>query len=148
MARFVTTVESAATPAVAFELIADFSNIRSWDPGIASVRRIDDGPVTVGSRYLVESAFGPRRIPLEYEVLEWEPPTRAVLEAKTRDFDSYDVITVDATAAGSAVTYDADLRLHGIRRVLDIPLIAAFQIIGRRAEAGMRRELSKIAHGQ
>ncbi|NQU37102.1 MAG: SRPBCC family protein [Actinobacteria bacterium] len=145
MARFVTTVESSATPADAFELIANFSNIMSWDPGIGSAKRLDSGPIEVGSRFLVESVFGPRRIPLEYEVLEWIAPNFAVLQARTRDFTSYDVISVSKVPGGSAVTYDADLRLHGVRRVFDLPLLAAFQIIGRRAESGMRRELAKVA---
>ena len=78
MARFVTTVESSATPEAAFDLIT-----------------------------------------------------------------SYDVISVAAISGGSAVTYDADLRLHGARRIFDLPLLAAFRVIGRRAESGMRRELAK-----
>lgn len=145
MARFVTTVESGATPSDAFNLIADFGNIMSWDPGIGSVERLDSGPIKVGSRFRVESVFGPRRIPLEYEVLDWTAPQRAVLQASTRDFTSYDVISVAKTSNGSAVTYDADLRLHGFRRVMDLPLLAAFQVIGRRAEAGMRRELNALS---
>ena len=144
MARFVTTVESGATPEQAFDLIADFSNIMSWDPGIGSTKRLDDGPIDAGSRFRVESVFGPRRIPLEYEVLEWIAPNFAVLQAQSRDFTSYDIISVTKTPRGSAVTYDADLRLHGFRRIFDLPLLAAFQVIGRRAESGMRRELNAI----
>jgi hypothetical protein len=143
VARFVTTVESSATPEAAFDLIADFGNIMAWDPGIGSAERLDDGPLGVGSRFRVESVFGPRRIPLEYEVLEWVEPKFAVLQASSRDFTSYDVISVATISGGSAVTYDADLRLHGARRIFDLPLLAAFQIIGRRAESGMRRELAK-----
>jgi len=144
MARFATTVESGATPEQAFGLIADFSNIMAWDPGIGAAKRLDSGPIEVGSRFLVESVFGPRRIPLEYEVLEWIEPSFAVLQARTRDFTSYDIISVAKTPRGSAVTYDADLRLHGVRRIFDLPLLAAFQVIGRRAESGMQRELNAI----
>jgi hypothetical protein len=144
VARFVTTVESGATPEQAFDLIADFSNIVSWDPGVGSAKRLDSGPIDVGSRFRVESVFGPRRIPLEYEVLEWIAPNFAVLQARTRDFTSYDIISVKKTPRGSAVTYDADLRLHGFRRIFDLPMIAAFQVIGRRAESGMRRELNTM----
>ncbi len=144
MARFVTTVESTAPPKAAFDLVADFSNIMSWDPGVSSAERLDDGPLGVGSRFRVVSVFGPRRLPLEYEVLEWIAPSFAVLQASNRDFTSHDVISVARTPKGSAVTYDADLRLHGARRIFDLPLIAAFQVIGRRAGSGMRRELNKL----
>ena len=144
VAHFRTTVESAASPAEAFELVADFSNLTRWDPGIVSSRRVDSGPLVVGSKFEVVSAFGPRRIHLEYEVLECEAPTRAVLVARTSDFVSHDEITVAPAPGGSAVTYDAVLELNGLRKVFDLGLQATFQIVGKRAEAGMRRELNLI----
>ena len=88
MAHFRTTVESAASPAVAHALVADFSNITDWDPGVVSAERLDSGPL------------------------------------------------------GSAVTYDALLELNGLRKVLDPALNVTFQLVGRRAEAGMRRALA------
>jgi len=145
MAHFRTTVESAASPAQAFDLVADFSNITEWDPGVVSSERLDVGPLGIGSRFRVVSAFGPRRIPLEYRILEWNPDHRAVLEAQTRDFRSYDVISTDPTPIGSAVTYDALLELNGLRKVFDPALRAAFQVIGRRAESGMRNALRVAA---
>lgn len=146
MARYLTTIESKATADAAFDLIADFSRITQWDPGVVSGKRLDIGPISVGSRFEVVSAFGPRRIPLTYEVLEWERPHRAVLQARTRDFTSYDVITVaDLAGSGSEVTYEANLNLHGVRRLADPLLRAALEVIGRRAEAGIRRALKDEA---
>ncbi|MEI8082814.1 MAG: hypothetical protein WCI74_13325, partial [Actinomycetes bacterium] len=84
------------------------------------------------------------KIRLEYEVLECEVPKMVVLQARTSDFVSRDVITVVATPGGSTVTYDAVLELNGVRKVFDLGLQAAFMIVGKRAEAGMRRELDKI----
>ena len=142
MARYLTSIESKATADDAFDLIADFSRITAWDPGVVSGKRLDDGPIAVGSRFEVLSAVGPRRIPLTYEVLEWDRPHRAVLQARTRDFTSYDVITVaDLAGSGSEVTYEANLSLHGVRRLADPLLRVALQIIGRRAEGGIRRAL-------
>ncbi|MBP7971207.1 MAG: SRPBCC family protein [Candidatus Nanopelagicales bacterium] len=145
MAHFRTTVESAASPSAAHALVADFSNIADWDPGVVSAERLDSGQLGVGSRFRVVTAFGPRRIPLEYEVLEWDFDHRAVLEARTRDFRSYDVISTAPTPLGSAVTYDALLELNGLRKVLDPALNVTFQLVGRRAEAGMRRALRAAA---
>ncbi|MGV1036666.1 MAG: SRPBCC family protein [Candidatus Nanopelagicales bacterium] len=145
MAHFRTTVESAASPAEAFALVADFSNIAQWDPGVISSERLDSDSVGVGSRFRVISAFGPRRIPLDYHVLEWNPNHRAVLEARTRDFRSYDVISTAPTTLGSAVTYDALLELNGVRKILEPVLSATFQIVGRRAESGMRKALRTAA---
>ena len=77
-------------------------------------------------------------------------PRRVRLVATTPDFSSHDTITVVPEGSGSAVTYDADLRLVGARRVLDLPLHAAFQVIGRRAQGGLRAALADLAarHGE
>jgi|JI10StandDraft_1071094.scaffolds.fasta_scaffold02476_24 hypothetical protein len=142
MARYLTSIESTATAEQAFDLIADFSRITQWDPGVVSGKLLDAGPIKVGTRFEVVSAVGPRRIPLTYEVLEWNRPSRAVLQATTRDFTSYDVITVtDLAGSGSEVVYEANLTLHGIRRLGDPFLRVGLQVIGRRAEAGIRRAL-------
>ncbi len=146
MARYRTTIESKASANDAFNLICDFSRISEWDPGVVSGKHLDTGPIKVGSRFEVVSAFGPRRIPLTYEVLEWDPPNRAVLQAVTRDFTSYDVISVeDLAGSGSELTYDATLRLHGPRKLFEPALAASFLVIGRRAESGIRQALKRQA---
>ena len=145
MARYRTTIESRAAAADAFDQICDFSRITEWDPGVVSGKRLDSGPIKVGSTFEVVSAFGPRRIPLTYEVLEWERPNRAVLQAVTRDFTSYDVITVDDLAgSGSELTYDATLRLHGPRKLFEPALALTFVVVGRRAESGLRMALKQL----
>ncbi len=146
MARYRTTIESKASADDAFDLICDFARITEWDPGVVSGKQIDAGPITVGTTFEVVSAFGPRRIPLTYEVLEWDRPNRAVLQAVTRDFTSYDVISVDDLAgSGSELTYDATLRLHGPRKLFEPALAASFVVIGRRAESGIRKALKRQA---
>ena len=43
---------------------------------------------------------------------------------------------------GCVVTWDAELRLRGPRRLLDLPLRAAFGRIGSQAEQGLAERLS------
>jgi hypothetical protein len=43
--------------------------------------------------------------------------------------------------AGARVTYDATMRLRGPLRALDAALVPVFLRVGRRAEAGLRRDL-------
>ena len=49
--------------------------------------------------------------------------------------------------AASSVTWDADLRLRGIRRVLDLPLRAIFHRVGEDARNGLRERLCKSELG-
>ena len=49
MTRLHETVETALPIEPAFAFIADFANNPAWDPGTAAARRLDSGPVGVGS---------------------------------------------------------------------------------------------------
>jgi len=142
MARYVTTIESALPAEEAFALLAHFDSVAQWDPGVATAERLDAGELRVGSSFRVVAALGPRRLPLTYVIGEYVPSQRVALSAVTGDFTSYDVITVEPAQGGSRVTYDATLRLHGWRRAAEPWLRAAFAVIGRRADAGLRRALN------
>ena len=137
MAHFRTSAVSPATAAEAFDFMANFQNLADWDPGVSTSYRLDDGEIGIGSTFHVDSVIGPKTIPLVYEVVEYDAPRRIVLQASTGDFTSYDVLDVDEHEGGVVITYDATLTLHGYRRIFDPLLAAAFQIIGRRAAAGL-----------
>jgi len=125
-----------------FAYLADFSNTAQWDPGVVSARKLGDGPVAVGSEFEVVSKFLGREVPLTYRVVQYDPPSRVVLEAGNDDLRSLDTITLEKTARGTRLTYDANLSLQGIRYVADFALHLAFQWIGRRAVAGLRAALA------
>lgn len=150
VAHYRTTLHSTAAVTVIFDRLADFASVADRDPGVSEARLISGDPGQVGARYAVVARFGPRRIPLEYEVVTREDPRddqpgRVVLVADAGSFTSHDTITVAAAGPTSEVTYDAELTLRGVGRILDIPLHLAFQVIGRRAEAGLREELAHLA---
>jgi hypothetical protein len=154
MARFSTTLQTTASASLVLDHLADFATVGDWDPGITEADLVSGEPGQVGARYLVMAAFGPRRIPLEYVVIDRvhviaDEPGRVVLRAETGSFTSDDTITVSPTATGCQVEYDAVLTLRGLGRVMDWPLHQSFQVIGRRAEQGLRAELESLAaaHG-
>ncbi|HYO85340.1 MAG TPA: SRPBCC family protein [Dermatophilaceae bacterium] len=149
MAHFRTTLSSTAPVTVAFDHLADFASVADWDPGISEAHLTSGAPGQVGARYAVASQFGPRRIPLEYQIVTREDPHedqpgRVVLVADGGSFTSHDTITVRPGPLGAEVTYDAVLTLRGLGRIMDIPLHLAFQVIGRRAETGLRQELARL----
>ena len=149
MAQFRTTLTCGAPVTVAFERLADFAAVAQWDPGIAEAQLTRGTAGQVGAHYRVVSQFGPRRIPLTYQIVSRDDPQedragRVVLVADGGSFTSHDTITVGSGPQGTEVSYDAQLRLHGVTRTMDLPLHLAFQVIGRRAESGLREELARL----
>lgn len=152
MAHYRTTLTTTAPVTETFDHLADFASVAIWDPAIPEARLTSGEPGQVGARYAVVAQFGPRRIPLEYEVVARRDPGPdhaggVDLVADGGMFALHDTITVGPTAQGTEVSYDAQLTLRGLARVMDIPLHLAFQVVGRRAESGLRRELDRLALG-
>lgn len=141
MPHYRTIIASSLQPEAAFAELADFSSSERWDPGVTSARRLDDGPLGVGSRFEVISHFAGRDVPLVYELVEFEPDRRLVLRAESDTLVGLDTITFEPSDGGSSVTYDADLRLKGFLRLLDPVLGIAFRRIGDRARDGLRQTL-------
>ncbi len=149
MARYVTTVHSPAPAAEVFAYLADFATIAQWDPGVSDAALLTGSAGQVGAVYTVRTSSFGFAIPLNYTILQAEPPTdttagRVVLEAQTHDFRSYDVITVTPLPDGCEVTYDADLALQSWRRPFDPLLRLAFTVIGTRARNGLREAVQQL----
>ena len=141
MARYVTTIRTAMPPQEAFDYMADLRNFAEWDPGVKSVRQVQGsggGPDAVFD--VTVAGVGPD-LTLRYVTEEHDTPRNLLVVARSAVFTSIDRITVEPDGTGSAVTYDADLRLNGVLRVGDLGLRLMFNRIADRAAAGLRRVL-------
>lgn len=146
MARYVARVRTPWPADEAFALVSDMRTFASWDPGISAVEQVAGDGAGVGAVYDVHVWALPRDITLRYETEYYEPPTNegagvVRLVARSTLLTSVDVITVTPVRGATEVVYDADLRLNGPLRVGDLGLRAAFQVIGARAQAGLRHAL-------
>jgi uncharacterized protein YndB with AHSA1/START domain len=72
------SVEIDATPEEAWEVVANPRNLPHWDKHIVSVS-MPDGELTPGVRYETVMSFVGVRATVPCEILEWEPPWRAVI---------------------------------------------------------------------
>lgn len=124
-----------------FTRVADFAKAEAWDPGVVRGRRLTGGPLREGTEFEIVARFLGRDVPLRYRVAELSPPHRLVLEAETAWIRSVDTITCEPTARGTALTYEAHLVPKGPLYLGDLGLHLAFQVIGRRAIAGLERWL-------
>ena len=141
MARYVVTVHTPMAPDQAFGFLADLRRFPEWDPGVSRVIRVQGETGEVGATYDVTIA-GRWPTVMRYVVTESDPPRSVRCVATTRWLRSDDRITVEPTATGAAVNYDAVLTLRGPLGLLDPLLARAFRGIGDRAAAGLRAALA------
>ena len=144
MARYQGTITSPLPPEEVWRYLADLRSVAEWDPSVAGARLIYGEPGTVGARYEVDVNFLHRTLTLPYITVETEPPHRVAFSADTGAVSVHDEARIAPIhAGGSSVTWDADLRLNGSGRMLDLPLRVAFNRIGSRAEFGLANRLNE-----
>ena len=142
MARYVTKIESTRSQVEAFAYMADFANARLWDPSVSEARPVGEAPIGIGSAFDLVARFGGRDVSLRYEIIEYDPPRRVVLEAQRPGFVSRDTITVEPAESRSVVRYDATLAFGGIGRLFDPIMQRIFNRVGARATLGMKTALN------
>ncbi len=145
MTRLHERIETTLPIETAFDYVADFANAQEWDPGVASARRIDDGPVAVGARYDLGVRMGGRVALMEYRITELDRPRRVVLVGTGSNVDAVDDIRFERSGAGTVIDYTADIRLGGLLRIAQPFLGGSFAKIARDAANGMERTLAARA---
>jgi hypothetical protein len=151
MLRYVARFTTEVPRDQAFFDLSHFDRAVEWDPGVAEGTMLTPEPVRRGSRFGLRAGFLGRTVPMEYEIVEFEPTTRVVLQADTPFVRSIDTITFASlprpSAAGTGrseatvVSYDARLEPKGAARFATPLLALAFRRIGDRAAAGLRERL-------
>lgn len=142
--RYVASLEVPRPIDEVFDYLARFSLAAEWDPGVAEAAQVTDDPVGLGSRFRLVAVFLGNRVPLTYEIVEYDRPNRVVLEASTSSAHSLDAITFEAVAGGTRITYDALLEFKGLFRPLSPLLAAAFRRIGDAATKGLATALPSV----
>jgi hypothetical protein len=125
----------------AFDYMADVTNFEEWDPGVSSSKLRDGEMPGKGTSYTVKASGAE----LVYKMLEYERPTRVVVEAKSSLLRSYDIIEVTpGPDGGSNVSYDATLELNGPLGLLN-PIFGLFvKGIFDKAAGGLEKALDGV----
>ncbi|MGZ8693590.1 MAG: SRPBCC family protein [Gaiellaceae bacterium] len=139
--RFSEQILVSRPAADAFQYIAEFENTAEWDPGIAESKKLTDGPVRVGSQFDVVALFRGKRQRFRYTVTELVDGRRIVLEGAGAKATSVDAITVDPSGSGSRISYTADIKLKGLRRLAEPLLKPMLARTGEKALAGLKQKL-------
>ena len=143
MARYQATVQSHRPAAETFAYLATFSNAAEWDPGVLTGEQLDPGPVRPGTRFRLVVPFLGLRMPLTYHVTSYQPDHEVVLAATSGLLHATDKIVVTSGANGSAVSYEAEVRLRGLLHLLDPLLRPGFRAVADRAAGGLAQALSR-----
>lgn len=127
-----------------FGYAADFSNSAEWDPGVDSAKAVDPGPIRVGSIYSLEGSFGPTTLPMQYEVVEYDPPHRVVLQGRGEKFDALDTMEFTSSNGGSTrISYTAEITLFGPLRFLGPLMNRPLDRMGKKALDGLVEALER-----
>jgi carbon monoxide dehydrogenase subunit G len=140
------TLDVGASPEAAFDYVADFSRAQEWDPGIPSARRLDDGPIGLGSRFELRSRFGSTEQLITYEVTGFDRPRSVTFVGDGKTFRGTDTISFEPNeGGGTRVTYLADLGLKGVA-ALALPFIRGrLDAMSDDAVAGLKTALDGLA---
>ena len=141
MIRLRETIEVARPIDDVFAYASDFGNAAQWDPGVAESRKTGAGPIGVGTAFKLRVRFGPRSIPMEYAIREFERPRRVLLEGKSDSVHALDDIGFSVTPRGTRITYTADISLLGALSAIEPFLEGALDRLGKNAMRGLQSAL-------
>ena len=129
-----------------FAYLSRFSSAKEWDPGVVEAEMVTPEPVGLGSRFRLVAIFLGAKVPLEYEIIEYDAPRRVVLMAENRSVRSTDTITFSFDSSeGTVVCYEAALLLKGAARLAGPVFALALGRVGDRAADGLQALLTERA---
>lgn len=143
MARYETVLTIPQSLEKTFAFVSDFRNAAAWDPRTYSVDKTTDGPIGIGTRFMltggvlkkvwVERFRIPRRLagmPLPYDVTEFEPPHSFVLAGESRIMRWRDHLEFSPDGESTELRYEAELVLKGPLAIGEPILRMLFRRIG------------------
>lgn len=143
MARYVTTIPSSLSPREAFAYMADLRNFAEWDKGVIKVVQVQGsgaGPESIFD--VTVKGAGKSTSTLRYITVEYDEFSNILVRGVNTLFTSVDRITINETATGCEVIYDATLTANWIIAPVNIVLGRVFNRIGDTAARGLRAALA------
>ena len=127
------------------DFLSAFASTAEWDPHTVSCRRLDDGPLGVGARYENVQRLAGHESTLIYQVTEYQPGRRIVLEGGNDTVHTRDEMTfAESGDGGTTVTYTIDLQLLGAAKLGELLVPAIMKKVADDGEDGMRESLLKL----
>ena len=139
------SVDTSAPREQVAAYLSDFTTSAEWDPNTKECRKLDDGPVQVGTRFDNVQKIGPGSATLRYEVVEYTPGRTVELHSDGKLLNSKDRIEfADGPDGGTRVSYTARLSLKGPARVAEPLMRRAMTQVADEAAACMKQRLAAL----
>ena len=135
------TITVSAPIEVAFDYVAQFDNIESWDPGIVSAKKPSTSPTEVGTAFDLVTTFKGRKSEMTYTITTLDKPHRLVLAGEGDILSAVDSLEFSETATGTEIRYTADLTFKGLAKVGTLFVRRDLDQLGRDAVNGLKTAL-------
>ena len=146
MPGFQTTAKIRLPPQVVFEYITNLDNTPQWLPGVMSVEKLTEGPVSVGTRYReTRQAIG-REVQghVEMEVTRFDPPRRFATSFDQGGYETTYSYSLARDGLGTKVTLECEVEGRGWKSLL-APLAAKAM---QRFDKGLLKSLKSAMEGK
>jgi NAD(P)-dependent dehydrogenase (short-subunit alcohol dehydrogenase family) len=125
-----------------FSVLADFSNLTNWDPGIARVQKLTAGELKIGTEFEVIAEFFLQKVPMKYTLIEYELNKKVSYRGDAETVTAIDTMEFLPNQNGCLVKYKATFEFKGILAMLEPLMKMILQNTANNAYAGMRRAFS------
>jgi hypothetical protein len=148
---FETSIEIARPLAATFAFVTDFRNAARWDPRTYDARKLTDGPIGLGTKFMLRGGLISKAtldrfdVPdalrlateLTYEVVAFTPDAELIVRGETETLRYQDHLSFSADGDRTRLRYQATMELKGVLAIGDVLLHPLFEAIGRDATAGI-----------
>lgn len=102
-----------------FAYVNDIANDPVWQPTLLETRQVTEGPMVVGTRVRETRRFLGVRFESEYEVTEWDPPTRSAVRSTDGPIPASGSYTTQPVGRGTRFTMVCEIDAHGFFRLAE-----------------------------
>lgn len=139
------TIESSITidrsPADVFDYAADARNHRTWNVNAQSVEKISPGPIGRGTRFHgIYKGYGE----LEFELIEYERPTRFVMTSSTKAADFRHAFICEPVPGGMRLTQVGEVKPKGLMKLMAPMMNMMIKGQFRTNGANLKRTLEQV----
>ena len=133
-----------------FAFVSDFRNAARWDPRTYSARKTTDGPIGVGTRFILTGGMMPGSVvkrlhlpesvagmSLPYDVVAFDAPNAFTLKGESGMLHWCDHLEFTAEGDNTRLSYFAELEMKRFSTIGEALLARMFQRIGDGATADL-----------
>jgi uncharacterized membrane protein len=117
-----------------WDFVHDLDKEALWQTTLAESEQLTEGPMRVGTRVRQVRHFLGLRIPMEWEVTEYEPSTRSAIKSVSGPVPLSGSYVLEPKDGGTRLTVSGELDAHGLFMLAE-PVFA--RITGRELESNL-----------